>query len=140
MNWTGDLRAVEDGQFLLTLYRQDGREFCRLSDAADTLPTDADIVARVRLSGMDAFLRDCHPPLNRAVCMKDSSALKRCLDALAREAAEARVCAEEAASLNAALALIELLRSAADEPCALPSPSRRVNAVLRRMLDEYRRP
>lgn len=49
MNWTGDLRAVEDGQYLLTLYRQDGREFCRLSDAADTLPTDADIVARVRL-------------------------------------------------------------------------------------------
>ena len=123
MNWTGDLRAVEDGQYLLTLYRQDGREFCRLSDAADTLPTDADIVARVRLSGMDAFLRDCCPPLNRAVCMKDSSALKRCLDALAREAAEARVCAEEAASLNAALALIELLRSAADEPCALPSLS-----------------
>ncbi len=140
MNWTGALRAAEDGPYLLTLYRQNGQDFCRLSDAADNLPADADVVACVRLSGMDAFLRDCHPPLNRAVCLKDSSALKRCLDALAREAGEARVCAEEAASLNAALALIEFLRSTEDEPCPLPSPSQRANAALRRMLDEYRRP
>jgi len=140
MNWTDDLRVAADGPYLLTLYRQDGQEFCRLSDAADALPSDADVVAHARLSGMDAFLRDCHPPLNRAVCLKDSSALKRCLDALAREAIEAHVCAEEAASLNAALALIEFLRNAEDESCPLPSPSQRANAVLRRMLDEYRRP
>ena len=140
MNWTGDLRIAEDGQHLLTLYRQDSREFCRLSDAADTLPTDADIIACVHLSGMDAFLRDCRPPLNRAVPLKDSSPLKRWLDALARETVETRICAEEAASLNAALALIELLRSAEDEPLPLPSPSQRASAALRRMLDEYRRP
>lgn len=140
MNWTGNLRAAEDGQYHLALYRQDGRDFCRLSDIADALPADADIIACAHLSGMDAFLRDCHPTLNRAVRLKDSSPLKRWLDALAREAAETRVCAEEAASLIAGLALIEFLRSAEDEPLPLPSPSQRAGAALRRMLDEYRRP
>lgn len=140
MDWARHLQVSENGSYRLTLYRQDGQNFACLSDAPDALPADADIVACVRLSGMNAFLCDSHPPLNRPVCLKDAFPLKRCFDALAQETARTRAYADEALSLTAGLALIEFLRCVEDEVLPMPSKAQRANAAVGRMLDEYRHP
>lgn len=140
MDWARHLQVSENGSYRLTLYRQNGQNFSCLSDAPDALPADAGIVACVRLSGMNAFVCDCHPPLNRAVCMRDAFPLKRCLDALAREAPRTRAYADEALSLTAGLALIEFLRCVEDEALPLPSKAQRAAAAVQHMLNEYRHP
>lgn len=140
MDWARHLQVSENGSYRLTLYRQDGQNFACLSDAPDALPADADIVACVRLSGMNAFVCDRHPPLNRAVCLRDAFPLKRCLDALAREAPRARAYADEALSLTVGLALIEFLRCVEDEALPQPSKAQRAAAAVQHMLNEYRHP